>query len=215
MVHLGLIEDTGPQGSSFSAPTIAALGKLRWDTAISGHWSTAHIIRWPKKTYPRCQENPGSGKTQRVFPKVKPMEKLWKNVPQKPKSFWMLNRFHGSPGFQTWNNHTFLVADCFPAISTRSGSSIWRVDWGMSSPTTQMQLTLGEKPSEIHRFWSDFLESWSCHFRFGWVRFRKLALPHSSLLYMYIYKYYMYIYMCVYLYFLFLRVWRLKKDLSC
>ena len=29
LIAHSLIEDTGPQGSSFSAPTIAALGKLR------------------------------------------------------------------------------------------------------------------------------------------------------------------------------------------
>ena len=162
-----------------------------------GEAEMGHSHFWPKKTYPRwprCQENhenPGSGKTERDFPKVN----LWKNygkyLPQKPKIFFFLNRFRGSVDFQPF------LPGVDPVFEGWYG--------GCPAPPRRCSWYLEKNHQKSIGFCQTFWRAGAATSGLGEFDFGNwLCRIHHYYVYIYIYcMYILYIYICVcvYLYF--------------
>ena len=167
-----------------------------------------NISQVPRK--PRIREDPAR------FPKSEPMEKLWKNVPQKPKSFWMLNRFHGSPDFKPETITHFSWRTVFQPFLPGVDPVFEGWTGGCPAPPRRCSWHLEKNHQKSIGFGQTFWRAGAATSGLGEFDFGNwLCRIHHYYICIYINIICIYIYMCVYLYFLFLRVWRLKKDLSC
>ena len=142
-----------------------------------------NISQVPRKS--RIREDPAR------FPKSESMEKLWKNVPQKPKSFFA-EQISWIPGFQTWKNHIFqpFLPGVDPVFEGWTG--------GCPAPPRWCSWHLEKNHQKSIGFGQTFWRAGAATSGLGEFDFGNwLCRIHHY--YIYIYKYYMYI-ICIYIY---------------